>query len=334
MGRNMGVEENLIFPIYLFFASIANVAFLYVTIRDAFKGSLDQTSATILLALSIAELIWVVPCWLQCLANLAVDAGNYWFVASNYKNDKTGCDITGFYSIFASVSGQLLVTLIAYVSYNLMVAKREVTQTVVSVGVTASYLIAFLLCLLPLCGVGSFKFSGEGFCYIDWTNTAQVVTMELVTWPCMAATLFFYGSCALAPPAAPINEDDSCVRGPPSPDPRYWWLLALAYASAWVLWIPAGFIGTLSDKEYPDMFPAGYMIAGGTLGHLQAMLNPVLYGIFWRQWFQNDQAMTLTGKDYGSGSGSDTPPEKGTPTSMQPPIPGHIEKRCCPTSPV
>ena len=36
------------------------------------------------------------------------------------------------------------------------------------------------------------------------------------------------------------------------------------------------------------MFPSGYMLAGALLGHAQAWINPLLYGVYWRALFIAD----------------------------------------------
>merc|ERR1711907_819208 len=271
-------------PVFLFVASIANTVFLYVAARDHVSnldsGTRSRTAA--LLGLSAAEFIWVVPCFLQCLATLISNGGPHWWVAADHD---TGCGIMGFYSIFASVSSQLFCTQLAFITHTVLVRKSTVESKHVVYGSAASFVIAFLISLLPVMGVGSFKYSGEGFCYIDWSNAGQVVCMEVVTYPAFFAVCYWFGSCALYVEPA---EEESCVSERPlvRVPPRYWWwFLLLAYVSAWVLWLPAIFIGLDSSQEYPAMFPAGYMIAGGALGHAQALLNPFFYGVKWRTWF-------------------------------------------------
>lgn len=269
-------------PVFLFVASIANTVFLYVAARDHVSnldsGTRSRTAA--LLGLSAAEFIWVVPCFLQCLATLISNGGPHWWVAADHD---TGCGIMGFYSIFASVSSQLFCTQLAFITHTVLVRKSTVESKHVVYGSAASFVIAFLISLLPVMGVGSFKYSGEGFCYIDWSNAGQVVMMELVTVPALLATTYFFASCALC---SFRDTRDGCNREPAHPAPWWWWcIFALAYATAWILWIPAAFIAAGSDETYPGMFPKGYMLAGAVLGHMQALINPALYGLKWRSWF-------------------------------------------------
>ena len=45
-------------------------------------------------------------------------------------------------------------------------------------------------------------------------------------------------------------------------------------------YVPATYLG-----EPP---PSGYMLAGAVLGHAQAWINPLLYGVYWRARFVAD----------------------------------------------
>jgi len=201
----------------------------------------------------------------------------------------------GFYSVFASVSGQILVAQLAFITYARTV-RREliISPTHVAVGSGVAFAVAFFICLLPDFGVGSFAYSGEGFCYIDWSNGGQVIAMELVTVPTFALVMFAFISSALT---SDVTSDDECVRDPPTPARSWWWVFLLAYTSAWILWIPAAFIGMGSDEPFPSMFPTGYMIAGGVLGHMQALINPLLYGVLWRSWFLRAEVAPLGEKE-------------------------------------
>jgi len=195
----------------------------------------------------------------------------------------------GFYSVFASVSGMFLVSMISHMSYAALVRQEPLSTDAVTKWIVLAYSVALIECILPIAGVGSFAYSGEGFCYIDWSNTAQAVCMEIITIPLIVSTSYWFGSCAVhsavgaeeavAPDAHPLTKA--------SPSSSWWWIFALAYFSGWVLWLPAIFIAADDDSEpYPEMFPHGYMINGGALGHAQALLNPYLYGVRWRSWFQ------------------------------------------------
>ena len=46
----------------------------------------------------------------------------------------------------------------------------------------------------------------------------------------------------------------------------------------------------------PQEYPKGSMISGAVLGHLTAMVNPVIFGWYWRRWF-----LSASTTDGGSG---------------------------------
>ena len=97
-------------PTYLLLAALANLAFMKRAVRDARARASSHTHA--LLALALAELCWVLPCFAQCALTF-YDNGALWRVPAR---TGVGCDVMGFYSVFASVAGQLLTAQIAALS--------------------------------------------------------------------------------------------------------------------------------------------------------------------------------------------------------------------------
>jgi len=71
-------------------------------------------------------------------------------------------------------------------------------------------------------------------------------------------------------------------------------VLVASYLFTWILW-PVASILTLSDQS----FPSGLLIAGGILGHAQALVNPLLYGWSWKRYFL-DGSTEVTVKECGS----------------------------------
>jgi len=67
------------------------------------------------------------------------------------------------------------------------------------------------------------------------------------------------------------------------------YLMGASFLSAWALWVPACFIG-LAGAAFPDR----YMIMGGIMGHAQAIINPIVYGLRWRS-----SVLVLTGSSKG-----------------------------------
>jgi len=93
-------------------------------------------------------------------------------------------------------------------------------------------------------------------------NTGQAVTMLMLTAPTFIATI-----------ALLVH---TLMRGG-WPSRLDLVLLLISFSSAWVLWLPASIMGFAHAA-----FPRGYMIAGAILGHAQALVNPYLYGVRWR----------------------------------------------------
>ena len=261
-------------PTYLLLASLANVAFLRRAVRDARERA--SAHALALLALALAELCWVLPCFAQCALTF-YDNGARWWVPARAG---VGCTVMGFYSVFASVAGQLLTAQIAALSLLAASARGERLAAAPRDARRCARRSALLLAAslgvaaVPLARDGGFASSGDGFCYIDWSDPAQVAPMMAVTAPCMAVVVASYYRLA---------RDDADGRG------RVLWPIALfVYVSAWALWVPAAGLGLASSRPYPDMFPSGYMLAGAVLGHAQAWINPLLYGVYWRARFVAD----------------------------------------------
>jgi len=264
------VVGNGIFPIYLFIASVANAVWLWHA-----SGDLGERGGSrALFSLALANLLWVVPCWLQCLAKWISGPGDYWWIvdAPSYS---TGCDLMAFYSLFASISGLILGAMIAHMSYSSRCKGEPLSKDTIHQWIIAAFVMAFVQCMLPVIGVGSYKYSGEGYCYIDWSDTAQAVCLELVLYPMFGLTMYWFIQCALHP----ATEDSDFQP--------WWWVLALSCFSAWIGWVPAIFIGLGSDTPYPDSFPSGYMITVGAFAHFQPLINPYLYGVKWKEWYDS-----------------------------------------------
>ena len=263
-------------PIYLFIASIANALFIVQSIRDLLSRE-KSSDKVLLFALAISEFIWVLPCFIQCFVVFG-EFSEEW-EPSGVPRTK-GCEIQGFYSVFASVSGQMLAIPIArLISKNVRKEANDdcvVTTSVVSFVILASTL---LFSLLPFMGVGDYVYSGEGFCYFDFTDTSHIILLEIVSLTSMVFTVFFYVDALTH-----VNESVANSFGLSSSSSLKRWIsiMLLNHVVAWMLWIPAGFMGS----QYDSMgdFPTGYMITGAIFGHAQALVAPLLYGWVYRSW--------------------------------------------------
>ena len=130
-------------------------------------------------------------------------------------------------------------------------------------GSVSIFVFCTIISLLPLAGATKpYALSDGGFCYIDWYDPPQAIIMLIICLPTMAAVVALYGGA---------------MRTGEWEKPLDLLLLIIGFLSAWVLWPPASIIGLARGT-----FPPHYMIAGGVLGHAQALVNPYLYGVRWR----------------------------------------------------
>ena len=247
--------------VFLLLGACANLPFFVRSLIDCFAhrplARAMPAAPPALLTTALAELLWVVPCLVQCGIQLFNGEGA-WSPASS----KIGCDIMGFYSTFASIGGMLSTLFVAALTFA-WVSRGASLSGRASAAMGALILsVSLLVSALPFMGVGTFKYTGEGFCYFDWHSPALASVMLVITLPTMIATIGLFGK-ALS------------IGGWPS---RLDLILAiLAFLSAWTLWLPASVIGLAGGA-----FPSHYMISGGIMGHAQALLNPYIYGIRWR----------------------------------------------------
>ena len=165
----------------------------------------------------------------------------------------------GFYSVFGSVAGMSSTLWVAVITNWPGLATARLGY-LVSVAIVLS---AALFAALPWMGVGRFAYTGEGFCYFDFHDTALAAVL-------LAATL------AHARGHARIARARRTAAGGPRRLDLY--VMAASFLSAWVLWVPACLIGLGGGA-----FPRYYMISGGVMGHAQALINPYVYGVRWRR---------------------------------------------------
>merc|ERR1719461_784449 len=102
-------------PVFLFVAAVANLLFIRRSVNDikSTNESLSGSTGVALLLTGLAELCWVLPCFVQCLLV---------YILGSRKagpETETGCDIQGFYSAFGSVAGMLSSMLLAFFTYRL-----------------------------------------------------------------------------------------------------------------------------------------------------------------------------------------------------------------------
>jgi len=155
----------------------------------------------------------------------------------------------------------------------------------------ACLLTAVILGIIPIMpGVrddAGYAAMGEGFCYWDMAADGPAVVMLLLTLVLISVTVVLNCKSVRAlhlQDEVDFKAEKYAVTA----------VLAMSYLLTWILW-PVASILTLSDQS----FPSGLMIAGGMLGHAQALVNPVLYGWAWRRYFL-DGRTEVTVKEIGS----------------------------------
>ena len=255
--------NSLPMVLFLLAGTAANLPFLVRSLFDVSKSSQLSRSmpaaAPALLTTAFAECCWVLPCLVQCAIQLFNGTEGSWSPSFA----KLGCDVMGTYSVFASISGMTSTLWVAIITYRHGAGGKPATrmQSVV-VGIcclVGSAIFAFL----PLLGVGRYAYTGEGFCYLDWHSPPLAILMLLVTLPTLVAASTLL-TLTIRRGSWPSSNDLS--------------LILVAFISAWILWVPASFIGLANAS-----FPKHYMIVGGIFGHAQALINPYLYGTRWRR---------------------------------------------------
>merc|ERR1712166_1487550 len=205
-ASNMVTMESAPMSIFLLIAGIANLSFLWRTVRDN-TGDSSSGPNRFLLFLASAELCWVIPGFVQCFV-IFLDGNNG---AWSPQQAESGCDIQGFYSVFSATIGQLLGAYGAYIA----VQQGQVPTS------TATLCCTFIF--VPVA--------------YGLASAASDSKLSLIIFP-------------------------------------------LGFWSGWLLWPVASGYG-LAESPIPDHM----LISGAVMGHLQALLNPLLYGIYWRARF-------------------------------------------------
>lgn len=252
-------SSDLGMPLFLLVSMLANAAFIVRACKDVCvsHSQISRAPAVALLVCAISELAWVMPCFVQCtLVFLKGHTGDW------SPQHRIGCDVQGFYSQFGSICSMLATLLVAWISYRTAYKKGLPSMRLTAAFAASIFAFAILICVLPLAGATKqYTYTSGKFCYMDFYDPPQAVIMLLICTPSIIAVVALYVAAARGEWEKKLDLA----------------LLTLAFLSAWVLWPPASIIGLANGA-----FPPHYMIAGGILGHAQALINPYLYGVRWR----------------------------------------------------
>ena len=145
-------------PFYLLIASVCNLLFFRRSLKDCFPSvtktgaNLEGGPAISLLTTAVAELTWVLPCFIQCTLTFTSGSDGWW---SSHEKGSVGCNIQGFYSVFGSISGMLATLQMAMVTLRIG-AGRSVSTAGPAVSSMFIILFSMIVALLPLLGVGKY----------------------------------------------------------------------------------------------------------------------------------------------------------------------------------
>lgn len=264
---NMVEYSYLPMWLFLLVGAAANVPFLVRAVYEVVSHRARRRfhrlpeAGPALVAVSLSECCWVLPCLVQCFLTFALGRDGSWSPASEASS--IGCNVMGFYSVFASFSGMISTLLIVIITYRSATGRAPLGVRCGSIISAVVFFGCLLFSALPFMGVGSFEYTGEGFCYFDWRSKPLSILMLLVAMASMTAVIALLSLTLRS--KGWISRNDLIIMG-------------IGFVSAWMLWIPATVIG-LSEGT----FPTKYMLTGAILGHLQALINPYIYGIRWRR---------------------------------------------------
>lgn len=258
------------FPMYLLMASLANGVFLYRSAKDvkmAAPGSVSKAGSQLMFGAAISELIWVVPCFVQCFL--------YIFLENDNSTGNAACHIQGFYSLVSSFSSMLIAPLLSWFTLEFLIRSSSKDAGRTKLLCAACFVAAIVLGLSPLLpGVPGYVSMGEGFCYWDMAATGVAVFFLVVMILLMGAMFALNGRALYHLGQSGAGTRGKCVT---------LFAIVFSYVVTWIIWPVCGVLA-LSDQD----FPPGIMAAGGASGHAQALVNPLFYGVLWRSHFLKD----------------------------------------------
>jgi hypothetical protein len=214
------------------------------------------------LVMATFDIPWVWLCMIQCWNNMVTSSNSF---HQNSGDDSFGCKFMGWYSTFSLFSMMGSHCLVACYLMKLLLhsgggrEKRSQSFWDSPKGLLTLALFIFVAaCLfgsMPLLQGDGYRLTNGGFCYADFTNTTQaavILSVDLAFLSLSTALWFKIGRWT-----------------------DYYWLFYGVFFATWVLWIPATIYGIATGKE----ISSPYMLIGAVIGHGNALVNPLLYGI-------------------------------------------------------
>lgn len=248
----------------------------------AFSPRRYQLLTYAVLAMALFDVLWVWLCMIQCWNNTLTEENSF---HQSSGDDSFGCKFMGWYSSFSLVSMMGSHCLVAYYLMNLLNKKpsdggdeeRSFSESTRGfLCLTMTLLIgAALFASMPLMEGDGYRLTNGGFCYADFTNTAQASII-------LSVVLVFLGL------ATALWIKIGLWRS-------YWHYFTIFFIT-WILWVPATSYGIATGEE----IASPYMIIGAIVGHSNAIINPLLYGysLFRSLQRQSDDKRNVSTQDF------------------------------------
>lgn len=277
----MALDTNQLgMAIFLLIAAGFNLWFVVSSCRRAFFAKASdgkiapsyQLLSSAVVTMASFDILWVWLCMIQCWNNTFHQNS----FNQNSGDDSFGCKFMGWYSTFSLVS---MMGSHCLVAYYLMNHSKDAEPSFLNskkgwMALSTTLLIAAcLFASMPLMQGDGYKLTSGGFCYADFTNTAQASTI-------LGFTLAFLAlSTGLWVKIGQWGE--------------YWYYYTIFFCT-WILWVPAASYGIAQGEE----IPSPYMLVGAIVGHANAIINPILYGLDLFRKVSSDDSSDKVDIDY------------------------------------
>lgn len=262
--------DQLFMACFLTLCALMNLWFIVTSHRRATTKPTEvkpDTAAYQLLsnatyAMALFDFPWVFFCFVQCWYNVFT-SGQEPFNQSSGPNN-VGCKFMGWYSSFSLYAMMGSHCLVAYYLYHLLKVRRSSNDDPTLTGFLSTtkgfftlasiiLVVACVLGLLPLIEGSGYLLTNSGFCYSDFTNRSQSIVMITYVIIMLALSTTLWLQIGMAK----------------------FWVYYTFFFITWFLWIPACAYGIANgiQLKYP------YLLVGAIIGHGNALINPILYGL-------------------------------------------------------
>jgi len=269
-------------PIFLGAATLLQIAFLFVGFKKLYEdkaSAATQSKAVALIALAFADFVWAFACFVQCVMTKS---------QGSFAGGADGCNVQGYYSVLACFSTMFFTMQMTHITH-IQVSEGSAALPTKGKMVLSSvglYGFAMLISAIPfLPSTGSFVYTAEGFCFIDYydgaINTVFLLSMLISMGHVWYKT--FQTQAALQAKHADGNKSGAIITAAPPSS-------VFAFAVCFTLYYVCGFplvVQGYKGASYTNKL----QIASGLLAHGAELINPFLYGIFWCKWFMADDVV-------------------------------------------